>query len=189
MNNTGTFLLHGTIDVNPIIKIIYDNNLDWDAYTGRQEKFKMVHGNTKTIPIIFDKSFNFDHLKIVPTEHYPLFKNELSKIENVIRESTKENGKIMRALLVKLMAGTSIPPHVDTVGFSLVLCRRIHIPIETNEECIFTVSDEKRNLKVGEVWEINNDKQRHSVDNLGKTDRVHLMVDWVEESLFSKYDS
>lgn len=189
MNNTDTFLLHGKINVNSIIKIIQHNNLNWDAYTDRQERFKIAHGNTKTIPIIFDKSFNFDHLKIIPTEHYPLFKDELSKIENVIRESTKENGKIMRALLVKLTAGTSIPPHVDTVGFSLVLCRRIHIPIQTNDECIFTVSNEKRNLKVGEVWEINNDKQTHSVDNFGKTDRVHLMVDWVEESLFSKYDS
>lgn len=189
MNNTDTFLLHGTIDVSPIIKIIEDNKLDWDAYTDRQKRFKGAHGNTKTIPIIFDKSFNFNHLKITPTEHYPLFKDELFKIESLINKSTNEVGKIMRALLVKLTAGTSIPPHVDTVGFSLVLCRRIHIPIETNEECIFTVSNEKRNLKVGEVWEINNDKQIHSVDNFGKTDRVHLMVDWVEESLFTKYDS
>lgn len=188
MNHKDTFILHGFHDINHIIKIIDEYNLDWNSYTDRQDKFKAAHGDTRTIPIIFDKSFNYDHLRIVPTENYPLFQNELSKLENLIKESTKENGKIMRALLVKLVSGGSIPPHVDTVGFSLVVCRRIHIPIQTNDDCYFTVGGDKRNLKLGEVWEINNDKQLHSVDNLGKTDRIHLIVDWVEESLFQKYD-
>jgi hypothetical protein len=101
--------------------------------------------------------------------------------------NTNEEGKIMRAILVKLTSKKSIRPHVDTVGLSLVLCRRIHIPIQTNEECFFTVGDDKRNLKLGEIWEINNDKKLHSVDNLGDTDRIHLIVDWVEESLMEKY--
>jgi hypothetical protein len=127
-------------------------------------------------------------LKIIPTEHYHLFKNEVSKIEEVIKLNTGEDGKIMRALLVKLTAGKSIRPHIDTVGFSLVICRRIHIPIQTNKNCFFTVGDDRRNLKIGELWEINNDKKNHSVENLGKIDRIHLIVDWVEESLFEKYD-
>jgi hypothetical protein len=117
-----------------------------------------------------------------------LFEDEILKIEEKIKSSTGENGKIMRALLVNLTAGKSIVPHVDTVGFTLVLCRRIHIPIQTNENCFFTVGGDKRNLKLGEIWEINNDKKEHSVDNLGETDRIHLIVDWVEESLFQQYD-
>jgi hypothetical protein len=36
--------------------------------------------------------------------------------------------------------------------------------------------------------EINNDKKEHSVNNFGDTDRIHLIVDWIEESLFKKYD-
>jgi hypothetical protein len=189
MEHNDTFILHGKIDVDPIIKIIEDNNLDWDEFTDRQKRYNSEHVYTKTIPIIFDKSFNFNHLKIIPTEKYPLFKDEISKIEDVIRKNTNEEGKIMRALLVKLTAEKSIRPHVDIVGFSLVVCRRIHIPIQTNDDCFFTVGDDRRNLKLGEVWEINNDKKRHSVDNLGKTDRIHLIVDWIEESLFEKYDS
>lgn len=188
MNNTDTFIYHGKIDVEPIKKIIIDNNLDWDEYTERQNRYGTEHIHTKTIPIIFDKSFNFNHLKIIPTNHYPLFQSEIEKIEDVIKNNTGENGKIMRALLVKLTAGKSIRPHVDTVGFSLVLARRIHIPIETNENCFFTVENDRRNLKIGELWEINNDKKEHSVDNLGETDRVHLIVDWIEESFFKKYD-
>jgi aspartyl/asparaginyl beta-hydroxylase (cupin superfamily) len=188
MNHTDTFQLHGKIDVDPYIKIIQDNNLDWDGFTDRQKKFNSEHVHTKTIPIIFDKSFNFNHLKIILTEHYPLFKDEILKIEEQVKLNTGENGKIMRALLVKLTAGKSIRPHVDTVGFSLVVGRRIHIPIQTNDDCFFTVGDDRRNLKLGEMWEINNDKKEHSVENLGETDRIHLIVDWIEESLFEKYD-
>jgi hypothetical protein len=188
MDKTETFLLHGKIDVNPILKIIEDNNLSWDEFLDRQKKYGTEHVHTKTIPIIFDKSFNFNHLNIIPTNNYPLFKEELSKIEEEIKKNTGENGKIMRALLVKLTSGKSIRPHIDTVGFSLVVCRRIHIPIETNDKCFFTVGDDKRNLKLGELWEINNDKKMHSVENFGDSDRIHLIVDWVEESLFSNHD-
>lgn len=187
MNYTETFLLHGKIDVETILKIVNDNNLDWDEFTDRQNKFNTEHVHTKTIPIIFDKSFNFNHLKIIPTNHYILFENEISRIEEVIRTNTNEEGKIMRALLVKLTSGKSIRPHIDTVGFSLVICRRIHIPIQTNDNCFFSVGNDRRNLKIGEMWEINNDKQEHSVENLGDTDRIHLIIDWVEKSLFEKY--
>lgn len=183
MNNSETFLFLGKIDVNPIIKIISDNNLSWDEYTVRQNKLGTEHLHTKTIPVIFDKSFNFNHFKIIPTNHYPLFQDEINKIEDVIKSNLGEDGKIMRALLVKLTAGKSIRPHVDVVGKSLVLGRRIHIPIETNDDCFFTVGDDRRNLKIGELWEINNDKKEHSVQNLGETDRIHFIVDWVEQSL------
>ena len=108
MNPTETFFLHGEIDVTPILKIIEDNNLNWDEYTARQKKYNSDHAFTKTIPIIFDKSLNFNHTKIMPTEYYPLFEKELNFLEEKIKLSTNENGKIMRALLVKLAAKKSI---------------------------------------------------------------------------------
>ena len=176
-----TFLFHGKIDVEPIIKIIKNNNLDWDEFIDRKLKY-IVHSNTKTIPIIFDKSLNFDSFKIHLTNLHSLFKDEISKLENIIQKNTNEDGKIMRAILVNLPTKKSIPSHVDT-GLTLVDCRRIHIPIQTNENCFFTVGDEKKNLKLGELWEINNDKKKHSVDNFGDNDRIHLIVDWVQSSL------
>lgn len=178
MEATQTFINHGITDHAKILKIIEDNNLDWDEFTARQKRFT-THSQTKTIPIIFDKSFNFSSFKIVPTNFFSLFENEIYKIENIIRKSTNEDGKIMRAILVNLPSGKSIPPHVDEAR-SLSLCRRIHIPIQTNEKCFFTVGGDKRNLKLGEIWEINNDKQMHSVDNLGEFDRIHLIIDWVK---------
>jgi hypothetical protein len=60
--------------------------------------------------------------------------------------------------------------------------KRLHIPIQTNEECLFFIKDEVKNLKVGEIWEIANDEYVHWVENKGKTDRVHMIIDWKEKS-------
>lgn len=175
-----SFLFHGKLDVTSISEIIKKNCLSWDEFIERQIKY-IVHSNTKTIPIIFDKNFDFETFKIIPTNLYPLFESELQKLENLIKTNLNEEGKIIRAILVNLPAKKSIPSHVDT-GLTLVHCRRIHIPIQTNENCFFTVGEEKKNLKVGELWEINNDKKKHSVDNFGDDDRIHLIVDWVQSS-------
>jgi hypothetical protein len=37
-------------------------------------------------------------------------------------------------------------------------------------------------MKEGEIWEVNNDKKKHSVHNNGDEDRVHLLIDWVEKT-------
>lgn len=181
MESNENFLYYGVIDVNPIMEIIEKNNLNWDEFVDRQIKY-VVHSNTKTIPIIFDKKLNFDSFKIHLTDFYSPFEVELSKLEKIIQSKTNEDGKIMRAILVNLPSKKSIPSHVDT-GKTLVDCRRIHIPLQTNENCFFTVGEEKKNLKLGEIWEINNDKKKHSVDNFGDNDRIHLIVDWVQSSL------
>jgi len=187
MDQNETFINYGKIDVENILKIIEVNNLDWDEFRDRQLRLNGVHSQTKTIPIIFNKSFNFDSFKFMPTKHYPLFQDEISKLEDTINSNTNDNGKIIRAILVNLPSGKSIPFHRD-FGETFVFCKRIHIPIQTNENCFFTVGDDKRNLKTGELWEINNDKKKHSVENLGEIDRIHLIVDWLEQSLFEKYD-
>jgi hypothetical protein len=177
MNITETFINHGVYDVDNIVKIMKDNNLDWDEFTVRQNSYR-EHIHTKTIPILFNPDFNSTEL--IPSKNYSLFEEELSNIESIIRMNTGEEGHIIRSILVSLKSKKSIPPHVDIVGETLVTCRRIHIPIITNEKCYFKVGDDERNLKVGELWEINNDKLNHSVTNNGTTDRIHLIVDWLK---------
>ena len=106
--------------------------------------------------------------------HYNYFKDFLNSLIPIF---CKENGSfIQSAILINLPAGKSIPRHIDTHSFFKKFSR-IHIPIITNEKCYFTVGDETKNLKVGEIWEINNDNQFHSVYNSGLTDRIHLLID------------
>jgi quercetin dioxygenase-like cupin family protein len=171
------FRKFGKIDVSGFKKILQEADLDWDKFDFRQKRGE-THKETKCIPIIFDESFSLS--KFTLTENYPIFKEEILKLEKYLLESINEDGYIFRAILVNLPAGKSIPPHKDS-GTSLIVPRRIHIAVDTNEDCFFTVGKITKNMKEGEIWEINNDKRRHSVENNGATDRIHLIVDFLKK--------
>jgi hypothetical protein len=94
---------------------------------------------------------------------------------------TQHNGKHGRIFLAKLFAHKAISPHADWQEYLLV-SRRNHIPIITNTNVHFTVGDETKVMKTGEVWEINNSKV-HSVVNDGEDDRVHLIIDIIPNEL------
>jgi len=167
----------GTIDVSAMRhKVATSPLVDWNEYTYRQERFK-AHKETKTVPIIFDESF----AKITYRKCYELFKDELEAIKAALDECFGRPGHLVRAILVNLPAGAWVPAHVDT-GMSLTLCRRVHVPLFTNERCFFAVGTDVRNLKVGEMWEINNAGKMHEVKNLGTTDRIHLIADWMPDA-------
>lgn len=53
---------------------------------------------------------------------------------------------------------------------------RLHIPIMTNENVVFTVNKKVLPMKVGECWYANFNLP-HFVSNEGKTDRIHLVID------------
>ena len=77
-------------------------------------------------------------------------------------------------IIVKLLANKEISEHMDEDGM-YKYAHRIHIPIVTNEGCIFTIGGEKIRMAAGEMVEINNTIP-HSVVN-GDTNRIHLIVD------------
>jgi len=148
---------------------------DWDKFQWRQKNFT-VHKKTKTIPLIFDKDGRIDS----PTYHinYDIFKSEIEYLKNVYNTHIG-SGFIIRAILVNLPAKSEIDNHIDD-GITLSLCARTHIPVVTNEDVLFTINGEEKNLKEGEIWEINNSHKYHSVVNKGGEDRIHLIVDWMK---------
>jgi len=179
---TPPFTYRGQIDLKEFIEFYESNNIDWDEYKFRQDRF-VCFEQTKTIPIIFNEEFSIDEIKF--TKNYSQFEKPLENLSQQITNLIGE-GQIQSCILVNLPSKKFIAKHIDTMKFAKIF-KRLHIPIQTNEDCFFTVGDDKRNLKLGELWEINNDKQKHSVDNFGETDRIHLIVDWIEESLFESY--
>jgi hypothetical protein len=155
------------------------NNFDdklWEKFSFRQKTFE-VHKETKTIPLIFDTDFRLTN----PTylNEYEIFKDELKIIKNKLTK-IYGNGFIIRAILVNLKSKSNIGKHIDN-GKSLSICHRIHIPIITNKNVFFEIDKEVKNLKEGEMWEINNSEKIHSVTNNSNKDRIHLIVDWIND--------
>ncbi len=166
----------GDIDVSPIRRIIEEEKLDWDSYDFRQIRYK-DHSETKTVPIIWSEKFKSPEYW---EPNYSIFRSELEKIEEVIKEKICKSGGMMSAILINLPSGKSIGRHIDAnpIGDRFNRCHRIHIPIITNPDCIFEIDREERNMKEGEIWEISNIKKPHSVKNKGVSDRIHLLIDW-----------
>lgn len=173
MKQNFNFKLLGHIDTSKFVdklKLLTDE--DWKEFDFRQKTFD-VHVKTLTIPILFNQNFsNFPN----KYKFYSFFEEEVNDVHNFFITKYGD-GKIVRFILVKLLANCDIPTHVDG-GDSLSETKRHHIAIITNPKVSFTISDETKHLKQGEVWEINN-LRSHSVENLSDQDRIHIIVDWL----------
>ena len=164
----------GEIDTSKIVKKVDFMSSFWEEFDYRQNRFK-VHQHTQTIPILFDADFRLSNP--TPSKWYPLFKDHLTKLQDIASKFYGD-GYIIRCILTNLKANKNIEPHIDQ-GNSLNTGKRIHVPIITTDKVLFTVGGEEKNLRVGEMWEINNTNKPHAVYNNSDEDRVHLIFDYI----------
>ena len=187
MNFDGDMRKIGDIDVTRFAQQAAKiTDAEWTADAFRQKTYE-VHKQTQTIRLIMDE----DGRHRDPTYHpsYGIYKELLEPIETFIRRQFEQTlkakrlrkkhgrGYFIRMILVKLLANGSIPHHVDQ-GETLSKSHRMHLPIITNEQNLFSVGDTEMHMKAGELWEINN-RREHGVVNGGSEDRTHLIIDYV----------
>jgi len=167
----------GIVDITDIKDILNNIGDDiWKEHTIRQTMYE-AHKNTETVEIMWDiMSLRTNKTGKIHQNYYKFNIDQLfEKIKPFYVEKYGE-GDFIRVLLVKLKKHTTITPHVDS-GDSLTLCKRTHIAVITEPNVIFTVGGESKNMKEGEIWEINNQRV-HSVDNNSDIDRVHFIIDY-----------
>jgi hypothetical protein len=111
---------------------------------------------------------------------YRDFRKELQPVFDFISERYNNDGDVVRALFARLKGHGRIDTQTDGL-YSPLKCHRIHIPIITNGQVVFTIGGEEKGLGEGEMWEINN-ATLHAVDNHNDADRIHLIIDWVPNS-------
>jgi hypothetical protein len=96
---------------------------------------------------------------------------------------------VLTARILRLGVGAEIKPHRDhDLGYENNNYR-IHIPITTNKDVQFVLDGTELKMLPGECW-YTNVNYLHSVINSGKTDRVHLVIDferneWSDKLFFS----
>ncbi len=86
-----------------------------------------------------------------------------------------------------MLPGAKIHPHRDTSGALELGYLRFHVPVRTNPQVEFLVDDVAVRMQEGQLWALNT-SPRHSVSNLGNSDRVHLVLEvevnqWVKSVL------
>lgn len=176
----GAFRHIGTVDVQPLARIVESfGDEAWSEYVKRQERFK-PHRQTQTIPLLYDEDMRhsdptaWPRFAEVEAVLEPVF--DLIRMANPVREDGGA-GYFARIILTRLSPGSVINPHKD-FGDSMMRSHRNHLAITTNEHCVFGVGQEIRHFARGEIWEINN-RDYHAVKNLGSEPRVHLILDYV----------
>ena len=107
---------------------------------------------------------------MAPTEH-------LLRCPYIMQVMAELGGVWGRSRLMGLDPAAEVPAHVD-VNYYWRTHLRIHIPVVTNPEVIFTCGDDSVHMKAGECW-VFDSFQWHDVQNFGKDKRVHLVLDTV----------
>jgi hypothetical protein len=82
-----------------------------------------------------------------------------------------------RSRLMALAPGSEVPAHVD-FHYYWRTHYRVHIPVITNPDVLFTCGETEVHMRPGECW-IPNTFLRHFVRNLGTERRIHLVMDTV----------
>lgn len=77
---------------------------------------------------------------------------------------------------LRLTPGSVIQPHRDPDLVFWDGIARLHIPITTHDQVVFTLEDTHLPMQPGECWYADFSRT-HSVANHGHTDRIHLVID------------
>lgn len=163
-------------DVSFIKHEVLNFTNQWHKDTSRQNTYK-AHKDTLTymlqdVSLLWKMGEPLDPVKKYEADYeWDL----LSDIMGTLLQ--KCPGSIGRVMYINLPSGKNVPYHRDG-GYYLSNVRRFHIPIITNDDVLYIIGEEEKNMKQGECWEINNNNY-HSVVNNGESDRVHLVMDIV----------
>lgn len=151
---------------------------DWYANDPRAQMFShRTHSEYNSILIrhstVYIKSGDPDpkHLTFYP-EHTSQFIGITERMVDLVRDIYPVSDYV--AFLARLEPGGYIGEHIDRGSF-LDTIHRIHIPLVTNPDCMYVVDDLEINMKVGTMYEIDNQRM-HAVYNRGKEARVHLII-------------
>lgn len=105
----------------------------------------------------------------------------LPVMESAVAPYGYVHGFFPRIMFAKLPAGAFVAPHVDGES-SGNRPHKIHVPIMTNADAFFFVGRQRYHLEEGRAYEVNN-ATRHAAVNGGRSDRIHLIFEYLDASL------
>jgi len=174
MEQSAEFIDFGSIDVTALIEAavkIPDATWDGDMMV---QKANPTHAETRVLLFFWPDDVS-DASTGAPQPAWEEYKDLVQPVVDKIKGIYGE-GSAPRAMLANLRPGAAIVPHTDTGG-ALRGSHRLHVPLQTNSDVDFIVNGDRKEMKIGRLYEFNNQLQ-HSVSNLGTESRIHLIIDY-----------
>jgi Aspartyl/Asparaginyl beta-hydroxylase len=168
----------GEVDVTPLVEAVLAlPQAAWEENQQRQEDYD-VHKRTESVVLIFTDGSGWPDIIVTRESGWDLLaESAVPLMEDILRRHYPPGGTIVRAMAAKLLPGEVITPHRDSHP-SFHHGHRIHIPIKTNPRVRFMIDGRPYKFKVGQAYEINNQKT-HSVMNKGSEARINFIFDYV----------
>ena len=176
MDIEGSLRELGQVDSNPLIAAVLAQDEEaWRANQYRQQAYD-VHTQTESLVMVFCDGW--PEMKVTKESAWdPLKETAVPLMRHIIDNFYPAGGTVIRAMAAKLKSGGVISPHRDTHQ-TFTHSHRIHIPITTNSGVRFMINGRPHRFKVGNAYEINNQKS-HSVMNSGTEDRITFIFDYL----------
>jgi hypothetical protein len=157
--------------------ILSQEEAAWNEDQYRQDQYE-VHRQTESIVLAFTNGADWPNSEVRKEPGWDRLADvAMPLMHEIIDKHYPKGGTIIRAMAAKLLGGGRIDPHSDRHA-SFHCGHRIHIPITTNPRVRFMIDGRPYQFMVGEVYELNNQKQ-HSVMNKGTEDRITFIFDYV----------
>ena len=148
----------------------------WEKNDFRQKAFA-VHQSTKSIVYVWSNFSDVDYQSIethIPDTSTDPIHTEVWKVANRIKDHFGANSRITKLMLAKLSRRSEIKEHFDNGNLTKI--HRCHLPVITNNDCLFLIDRHAYRFKPVAAIELNNQKL-HGVKNNSDEDRVHLICD------------
>jgi hypothetical protein len=146
----------------------------WDQFSPRRQM--TMHAATRTIAFVWVHRIDgFGGPVILETNYAPEPLRAAAKRCGERLVELVGGGTVSRLMLVDLPPGAEVLPHRDLAPI-VTIPHRCHVPIETNEQVLFTIDGVDHRLEAGQGYEFDNTRE-HAVANRGTTRRVHLICD------------
>jgi len=160
----------GTID--PVIPAQFQALVEPEDWTEYDYRKNMVGHSGGYESMVFRHSSEYSTSTIRDMPLMPKYRGVIASMVNALSAHYVIRDYV--ALAAKLGPGAKVTPHSDSGEF-LESIHRIHIPVLTNEKSFYFVDEKRVQMKVGEMYEIDNQRV-HWVDNGGDTDRTHVVI-------------
>ena len=150
----------------------------WQANTSRQRKVQCQR-HTENIFLRIAKKPLPPGAKNANDVHESRLARTAAKLPRALgfceSVSRSVSGKLGRAMLVSLLPGCRVYPHIDTGAYYRIR-DRYHLVLSSEQGSPLTAGDETVVMREGELWAFDN-KVRHWAENPSSTRRIHLIFD------------
>lgn len=166
-NKPTIFKKIGKIDTKPFIDFLSND-------------IQFLENNNYDRPLFFKGCKTFflvEHKKI---ENHDLLEKFVNISDELTRILCLNYGKgISNNIQYSLISpGGNIKPHIDE-GEDFEDSHRIHLPLITNPKVEFIIDGVENYFKVGELIEINNQKEHSVYNKHNSQSRLHLIIDYI----------